>query len=220
VGSQLIDYSPHSKVTHTQSLYKEENMKAIKVLEEQIEELQIALNKLRVLTPNQHNEMRPYIQLLKNWEEGYSRNRQKSWQEYLTEAGRTLEKTWKTNPSREPKPLGFHVLRYEFVKLYEGYSHLFLDKNENVIPKPKPGLRNNGPFIKVKEVIVWKCDNVDCLWIGPMPKFRIHNEENHLYKKHQYLMAEATIYDRYFCPNYKSCGGVFIPQLFHKEENK
>jgi hypothetical protein len=27
VGGQLIDHSPHSKVTHKQSLYKEENMK-------------------------------------------------------------------------------------------------------------------------------------------------------------------------------------------------
>lgn len=194
-------------------------MTLINEIEQQIKQLKSTLKELKIqeqtkfLSFDELNVVRPYIQLLKAWNEGYSKNRQKSWNQYLVEAAKPIQKTWKTNLDKEPEQLSFWILRYEFVNLYKRYSHLFLDKNNKVIPKPPSGPRVNGSFVELKEVLIWKCDNKDCKWIGPVPKFKIHNEEDYLYKRHLYLMTQATIYDRYFCPDYKSCGGVLIPQL-------
>ena len=176
-------------------------MTLINEIEQQIKQLKVTLKQLKIqqeidlLSFDEFNIVRPYLQLLKAWNEGYSTNRQKSWNQYLVEAAKPIEKTWKTKLNREPEQLSFWVLRYQFVNLYKQYSHLFLDKNNKIIPKPTSGPRVNGPFHEQHEVDLWTCDNSYCT------------------NSSQNLMPLATVYDRYFCPDYKSCGGVLIPQF-------
>jgi hypothetical protein len=166
-------------------------------------------------------EARPFSECLRCWTEGYSTNRQRSWQNYLVEAAKPLQKNWKLG--KEPQEKEFYMLRYEFVKLYERNANdgrLFHDKHGNVIPKPKGGLRPNGPVHEEKEVELWVCDSRDPFGHGDVyskkPGEEFIRGGNHLVKdgkKIEQYALKATEFDRYFCPDSKRCGGVLVPRF-------
>ena len=173
-------------------------------------------------------EARPFSECLRCWTEGYSTNRQKSWQDYLVEAAKPLQKTWKR--AKEPQEKKFHILRYEFVKLYDENAsdrNLFRDRDGNVIPKPKGGPRPNGPVHEENEVDLWVCDSRDPY--GHRDEFSKRPNEGFIQggdsstddvvKAGQYR-PKATIFDRYFCPGYESCGGVLIPRFRNRERER
>jgi len=171
-------------------------------------------------------EARPFSECLRCWTDGYSTNRQRSWQNYLVEAAKPLQKKWKFG--KEPQEKEFYMLRYEFVNLYNKHvdvndGRLFHDKGGNVLPKPKGGLRPNGPVHKSKEVELWVCDSRDPFShrdeYSKKPNDDIIHEGNHLVndvRKVGRYAPKATEFDRYFCPESKYCGGVLVPRFRDK----
>jgi len=182
---------------------------------------------------------RPFSECLRCWTEGYSKNKQtfvtddgtersQSWQNYLEEAAKPRIKT-RARKGEDDNKLEFHTLRREFLKLYaESPNHrgLFRDAEGNVIPKPNPGPRPNGPVHEVKEVELWVCDSNDpychSVEYSIKPGGQSTNGEghaaNHAYQFERYA-RKATIYDRYFCPESESCGGVLVPRFRDELKN-
>ena len=169
----------------------------------------------------EYNNARPFSECLRSWTKGYSASRQKSWQNYLVEAAKPIQKKWKLG--NEPKEKAFHMLRYEFVKLYEKNAHyrsLFRDEEGLLIPKPKGGLRPNGPMHEEKEVVLWVCDSDSPFGHGDVyskkPGEEFIRGGNHLMKdgkKIERYALKATEFDRYFCPDSERCGGVLVPRF-------
>ena len=166
-------------------------------------------------------EARPFSECLRCWTEGYSTNRQRSWQTYLVEAAKPLQKKWKLG--KEPQEKEFYMLRYEFVKLYERNANdrrLFHDKHGNVIPKPKGGLRPNGPVHEERKVELWVCDSQDPF--GHRDEYSKKPNDEFVHggthggndvQKVGWYAPKATEFDRYFCPESENCGGVLVPRF-------
>jgi hypothetical protein len=156
-------------------------------------------------------EARPFSECLRNWTEGYSANRMKSWREYLSQAAVLYLKTWKDG--RAPTRMTWPTLRRRFESTYEALARpggLFSD-GAAVLPKPRAGVRPASELPPVFEVAYWGCDS-------PLP---IHGDGNKtlLIKPNtpeeyegRTLPRTATKFDRFFCPMWQDCGGVLVPQ--------
>jgi hypothetical protein len=176
---------------------------------------------------------RPFSECLRCWTEGYSNNRQtyvadngltksKSWRNYLEEAAKPIRKT-RAKKSADDNQLEFYTLRREFLKRYEenrNHRGLFRDANGNLIPRPSSGPRPNGPIHEEKEVELWVCDSQSPYGhkyeYSKKPNSEFEFEVTTITNGQQQLggyALMATIYDRYFCPDYESCGGVLVPQF-------
>lgn len=156
-------------------------------------------------------EARPFSECLRNWTEGYSANRMKSWRVYLSQAAVLYQKTWKDG--RAPTRMTWSTLRRRFERQYDELARPrgpFSD-GDIVLPKPRAGIRPASQPPEVFEVAYWCCDGPRPLHGGGDETLLVRPNAPKEYAGRA-LPAVATKFDRYFCPTWNECGGVLVPQ--------